>query len=260
MKEDYLSHNKEFWDKQAETNQEWSKPVSSELIEEAKKGEWEVYILPSPLDKNWLGDVEHKSILCLASAGGQQAPVLAAAGGLVTVFDLSEGQLRKDALVAERDALDLTTVQGDMTDLSCFPDNSFDIIIHPISNLYIEDVNKVWKECFRVLKKGGRLLSSFYNPIVFVGDRNSEYGDEGLIKPIYKIPYADKTDLKEEELKIKLGKGEAIVFGHSLQDLIGGQLKAGFVIKEYQEDWQPNPRFVIDRYIPTFIATLAIKL
>lgn len=259
MRENYKKHNETFWNKQAQTNQEWSMPVSSELISKAKEGDWEVYILPSPLDKSWLGDIKGKRILCLASAGGQQAPILAAAGGIVTVFDLSQGQLDKDKIVAVRDGLSIQIVQGDMMDLSCFEKESFDIIIHPISNLYVENVVKVWKECYRVLRNGGRLLSSFYNPVVFVGNRKAEYLEQGVIKPLYKIPYADRKDLTKDELSIKIEKGEAIVFGHSLQDLIGGQLKEGFYIKAFQEDWQPNPRFLIDNYIPTFIATLAIK-
>src|SRR5258708_23879626 len=47
-------------------------------------------------------------ILCLASGGGQQGPILAAAGAQVTVFDASAGQLAQDRYVAEREGLALT--------------------------------------------------------------------------------------------------------------------------------------------------------
>ncbi|WP_429816866.1 hypothetical protein [Ensifer sp. B1-9] len=40
---------------------------------------------------------------------------------------------------------------------------------------------------------------------------------------------------------------------------IDGQLRAGFVLAGFHEDWQPSPRFLIDRFVPTFIATCAIK-
>lgn len=53
-------------------------------------------------------------VLCLAGAGGQQAPYLAAAGADVTVFDLSENMLKKDEFVAKRDGLKLTIIQGNM--------------------------------------------------------------------------------------------------------------------------------------------------
>lgn len=257
---EYLEHNQKSWDKQALANQQWSMPVSAETIANAKKGEWELYVLPTPMAKNWLGDVKGKKVLCLASAGGQQAPVLAAIGAEVTVLDLSTEQLNKDRQVALRDDLKLITVQGDMTNLDMFADNSFDLIIHPISNLYVSDVTKVWQACYRVLNTGGRLISSFYNPVVFIHDKDPKYHTEGIIKPKYKIPYADLRDLEQQQIADKKNNDEAFVFGHSLQDLIGGQLKAGFLIKEYEEAFQPNPRFVIDHYMPTFMGTVAIKL
>jgi hypothetical protein len=49
------------------------------------------------------------------------------------------------------------------------------------------------------------------------------------------------------------------VFGHTLARQIGGQLDAGLVLTGFNEDGQPQPRFVIDRYLPTFLATRARK-
>ena len=197
--------------------------------------------------------------MCLASAGGQQGPVLAVAGAVVTVFDLSEGQLQQDQMVAAREQLNLKTVQGDMRDLSVFQDEQFDLIVHPISNLYVADVNTVWKECYKVLKPQGVLLASFYNPVVFVGDRNPEYAEQGYIRPQYRLPYSDLAHLPQEALERKIQAGEAVVFGHSLSDLIGGQLAAGFLLDGFYEDDAPQPRFLIDHYMPTFLATRAIK-
>jgi SAM-dependent methyltransferase len=256
---DVLSHNRAAWDRQATEEREWSRPVSRELIAAARKGDWRVHLTPRPVPQNWLGDVSGRRILCLASAGGQQAPVLAAAGAHVTVFDLSGEQLQKDRGVAERDALELATVQGDMRDLSAFADAQFDIVFHPISNLYVPDVRQVWRECHRVLRTGGRLLASFYNPVVFIGDRDPAYAENGLVRPRYKLPYSDLKDLSPDMLDKKRESGEAVVFGHSLSDLIGGQVEAGFSIEGFFEDEQPHPRFVVDRFMPTFLATLAEK-
>lgn len=256
---DVLSHNRAAWDRQASEEREWSRPVSSELIAAARKGEWQVHLTPRPVPEGWLGDIRNQRILCLASAGGQQAPVLAAAGARVTVFDLSAEQLQKDRGVAERDGLELTTVQGDMADLGTFADAQFDIVFHPISNLYVPDVRRVWRECHRVLRTGGRLLASFYNPVVFIGDRDPTYAEKGLVRPRYKLPYSDLRDLPPDLLEQKKASGEALVFGHSLSDLIGGQIQAGFSIDGFYEDEQPHPRFVVDRFMPTFLATLAVK-
>lgn len=146
-----------------------------------------------------------------------------------------------------------------MRSLQIFPDNSFDIIFHPISNLYIPDVNPVWQECYRVLKPQGRLLSSFFNPIVFVDDREKLTDEHNIIRPRYRMPFSELENLSPEQIEVKQKNQEAFVFGHSLKDLIGGQIRVGFTITGFQEDWQPNPRFVIDNYLPTFLATLAIK-
>ncbi len=256
---DFLSHNREAWDKQAFEFREWSRPVGSDLIEAARSGKWEVHLTPRPLPKAWLGDVVGKKILCLASGGGQQAPVLAAAGARVTVFDISDEQLGLDRMVAVREGLALETVQGDMRDLKVFADGGFDIVFHPISNLYVPNVLPVWQECHRVLKTGGALLSSFYNPVVFIGDRSPEYATQGVIRPRYKLPYSDQRDLDEHELQVRISNKDALVFGHTLTDLIGGQLEAGFLIEQFYEDEQPTPRFLIDRYMPTFLATKAHK-
>ncbi len=256
---DFIAHNRAAWDKQAEEQHPWSRPVSGELIAAARYGKWNVHITPRPLSQEWLGDIKGKTILCLAAAGGQQAPVLAAAGADVTVFDISDRQLQQDRDVAERDGLQLKTVQGDMSDLSAFPDASFDMVIQPISNLYVADVRPVWQECHRVLKSGGALLASFYNPVVFIGDRDPQYAREGLIRPRYKLPYSDIANLDKQVLADKQQQGEAVVFGHSLSDLINGQLEAGFLIAGFYEDEQPNPRFVVDSFMPTFLATRSIK-
>ena len=127
--------------------------------------------------------------------------MLAAAGAEVTVFDLSEGQLDQDRAVARREGLALSAVQGDMRDLSAFDDQTFDVVFHPISNLYVPDVRPVWRECFRVLRPGGRLLSSFYNPVVFVGDRDPRYAEQGLIRPAHPLPYADTRHLDPATLE-----------------------------------------------------------
>jgi SAM-dependent methyltransferase len=256
---DPLVHNRAYWDRQAEQQCEWSRPVPSEILAAARAGRWEVRLTPGPIPAGWLGDVRGRRVLCLACGGGQQAPVLAAAGATVTVFDASDRQLEQDRMVARRDGLTLATVLGDMRDLSAFADESFDLVFQPISNLYVPDVRPVWRACHRVLKRSGRLLASFYNPVVFVADRDPKYAAQGVIRPRFRLPYSDLTDLTAAEIARKREGGEALVFGHTLADQIAGQTDAGFLISGYYEDYQPAPRFLIDWFMPTFMATCAIK-
>jgi 2-polyprenyl-3-methyl-5-hydroxy-6-metoxy-1,4-benzoquinol methylase len=131
---DIINHNRQAWDRQASEQREWSRPVTPELIAAARNGQWQARLTPGDLPKGWLPAIRGLKILCLASAGGQQAPILAAAGADVTVFDISERQLDQDRLVAEREGLTLSAVRGDMRDLSVFADGAFDIVFHPISS------------------------------------------------------------------------------------------------------------------------------
>ncbi|AIY42424.1 Methyltransferase [Collimonas arenae] len=254
-----LAHNAAAWDLQALSDSPWSQPVGSDVITAAREGQWQIHLTPSPLPADWLGDICGKRILCLASAGGQQAPVLAAAGADVTVFDLSREQLEKDLAVAHRDGLSLDIVQGDMRDLSHFSDATFDLIFHPISNQYVPDIQPVWKECFRVLRYGGELLVSFFNPAVFIADRDPVYAAQGLVRPRFSVPYSDLEDLDSVALAAKQMRREAMVFGHSLASQIGGQLAAGFALTGFLEEIHPNPRFEIEKFMPSFIATRAMK-
>ena len=73
------------------------------------------------MPRQWLAPLAGTRVLCLACGGGQQAPILAAAGARVTVVDLSSRQLDQDRFVAERDGLGITTVQADMADCGSCP-------------------------------------------------------------------------------------------------------------------------------------------
>jgi SAM-dependent methyltransferase len=255
-----LEHNSAAWDKLADENIEWSIPVSSREIEKARRGEWEIVLTPiKPVPRQWFGDVRGKDVLCLASGGGQQAPILAAAGANVTSFDASAKQLEKDRFVAERENLEIKIEQGDAADLSRFSDESFDLIFHPCSNCFMAALQPIWNECFRVLRRGGALLSGFNNPIVYIFDFKAE-GDEGVLKLKNKLPYSDSESLSEAEKREMIEKKEPFEFSHSLDAQIGGQIAAGFLIAGFYEDWWTDEARLLNKYAPTFIATRAIKL
>ena len=260
---DIRAHNRAAWDKQVDNGNQWTLPVSAEVIEAARGGSWEILLTPSkPVPQEWFPQVVGADVLCLASGGGQQGPVLAAAGANVTVLDTSPKQLEQDRHVAKRESLDLKTVEGDMTDLAVFSDGSFDFIVHPISNLYVSDVNPVWAEAFRVLRPGGTLLSGFTNPFLFLFD-DDEAMSAGVLQVRYELPYSDIVSLPPEKLAQLLEAGATLQFSHTLTDLIGGQLSAGFLLTNFYEDsWSATenaPLTPLTRYMPLFIATRAVK-
>jgi len=239
---DVRGYNEEAWDRQVESGNEWTVPVSPEVIEAARRGEWEVLLTNTrPVPRAWFPEMRGAEVLCLASGGGQQAPVFAAAGAKVIVLDNSPRQLAQDRLVAERESLDLGTVQGDMRDLSAFADESFDLVFHPVSNLFVPEVRPVWREAFRVLRRGGILLAGFLNPAIFIFDLDLA-DSTGELRVKYTLPYAASTSLDEDELKGWIEGGEPLEFSHTLEDQIGGQTDAGFLISGFYEDRSPPRR------------------
>lgn len=255
---DVVKFNREAWDRDVENGDRWTIPVTPEEIAQARAGEWTLILTPTiPVPRRWYPEsLDGCRILCLASGGGQQGPILAAAGAEVTVFDNSPKQLGQDRLVAEREQLSLKTIEGDMADLSCFADQQFDLIFHPCSNCFAVDILPVWREAFRVLKPGGHLLAGVCNPVRFLFDEAAQ-DDRNELVVRHKIPYSDLTSLTPEELQ-RYQKIRPLEFGHTLEDQIGGQLRAGFHLIEMFED-RFDESDLISRYLDTFIATRALK-
>ena len=194
-------------------------------------------------------------MLALASGGGQQGPVLAAAGADVTVFDASSKQLAQDRWVAERDDLALETVEGDMADLSAFASDSFDLIFNPCSNCFAQNLEPIWRECHRVLKPGGVLMVGFVNPIVQLFD--PELQEQGVFQLKFSMPFAD-VDLPASEREQWFGVDAPLEFAHSLEAQLAGQLAAGLQITDlFEDDWGGGE--AIDRYIKSFVAMRSIK-
>lgn len=237
----------------------WSTPVEAAVIEQAQAGECQVILTPNKsVPKDWFPKLKNLNLLCLASGGGQQVPIFAAAGAHVTSFDNSDVQLEKDQLVADRHELKIRTVQGDMADLSVFEDQSFDLIFHPVSNAFVPDVLPIWKECHRVLKPGGALLSGFMNPAFFLFDH--EHGEEtGELIVKYPLPYSDLESLPADKLEEQIEASLSLEYSHSLEDQIGGQTQAGFLIAGLYEDTWDDESTALNRYMPTFLATRAMK-
>jgi SAM-dependent methyltransferase len=253
---DILSYNRNAWDHQVEQGNIWTRPVSPEEIARARLGDWKIVLTPTkPVPAAWFLPLEGLNVLCLASGGGQQGPILAAAGALVTVFDNSPRQLAQDRFVADREGLTIETVQGDMKDLRVFADARFDLIVHPCSNVFVPDVRPVWQEAFRVLRPGGSLLSGFMNPVWYLFDFAAM--DRGEFRVAHRIPYSDIGGLPPDELAQLTDRDEPLEFGHTLEDLIGGQTAAGFLIADFYEDILPDS--ALADHIPTLIATRAIK-
>ncbi len=255
MDRDIVAFNRRAWDKVADAGDRLYRAVTSAQIEKARSGEWRIRVTPTkPVPHDWLLPIDGHKVLLLAGGGGQQSPILAALGALVTVFDLSEHQLNRDAEIASREGFQVRTVAGDMADLSMFADGQFDLVLNPCSVCYVPDVIPVWQEVHRVLAPGGTFVTGFINPLYYIFDAQKMDRDEFEVR--HRIPYRD-SDLGDEEIEV-LGEDRPREFGHSLEDLIGGQLRAGLHMVDFFEDgWGGSDE--LSKHIYTFIATRTRK-
>ncbi len=250
MDKKYTELNSKVIDKWVESGWEWGRPIGHEIFEKAEHGDWSVLLTPNkPVPREWFPRMRDTAVLGLASGGGQQMPVFAALGARCTVLDYSERQLQQEREVAEREGYDIEIVMADMSEPLPFNDGSFDMIFHPVSNCYIKDVIPVWRECYRVLKKGGVLLAGFDNGINYLFD-----DDENTM--IYKLPFDPLKDKQLYEDSVRNDWG--IQFSHTIEEQIGGQLNAGFVLTDIYQDTNDTGR-LREFNVPTFYATRAIK-
>ena len=254
--QNFVKHNQKAWNYQVQKRNKWTIPVDSKTIRNARNGEWQIVLTPTlPIPKSWFPKLDNCRILCLASGGGQQGPILSAAGAKIVVMDLAEKQLAQDQAVATKNNLDVDVVQGNMLDSFCFKDEIFDVVINPVSTCFVSDVGPVYQHVHNVLKRGGVFMTAFANPALYIFDELEARKKRLSVR--YKIPYSD-YDLDEETRLIFENEHEPIAFGHSIQDLIGKQIEHGFVLDGFYEDTFPD--HPLSNFMNLFIATRSVKV
>ncbi len=250
---DYTKINSETWDLWVDYGCEWTLPISHEEYEKVNADNFAVYLTPCiTVPHEWFGCLKGKKVLGLACGGGQQMPVFSKLGATCTVFDYSDKQLEAEKIVAKREGYSIEIIKGDMSKRLPFMDESFDLIFHPVSNVYVEDVYHIWNECYRILKKGGSLLSGLDNGINFLFEENDP------LKVKNPLPF-NPLKMPEEKRDKMIANGDGIQFSHTLDEQIGGQLKAGFTLKALYEDRDREGGSEIRKYYPQYFATLAEK-
>ena len=230
---------------------EWGRPISHEDFESALGGEWDVYLTPTKcVPHEWFGDLRGKRVLGLASGGGQQIPIFSALGAKCTLLDYSEQQCESDRMVAEREGYEVEIIRADMTKPLPFEDGSFDLIFHPVSNCYVREVEPIFRECYRVLKKGGAFLGGYDIGINYIFDENED-------RVLYSLPFDPLSDEKIYNDCVQNDWG--IQFSHTIEEQLGGQLRAGFCLTDIYEDTNGEGN-LHEHNVHSFVATRSVKI
>ena len=247
----YQDINAKTIDRWIEEGWEWGIPISHEEYLKAQEGRWNMLLTPTKfVPHSWFGELKGKKVLGLASGGGQQMPIFAALGAECTVLDYSEKQLESERMVAAREGYPIEIIRADMTKPLPFADETFDLIFHPVSNCYVENVKPIFKECARILKHGGVLLSGLDNGVNYLVD-----DDETMI--VNTMPFnplineANRRQLEESDCGMQ--------FSHTIEEQIGGQLEAGLILTHIYGDTNGEGR-LHEMNIECYFATRAVKL
>ncbi|NQU04761.1 MAG: class I SAM-dependent methyltransferase [Calditrichaeota bacterium] len=214
--------NKQLWEKEVREGCEYTIPwldLDVDLLKRYADGELDptqepmFTYLPSILL-----DVKDKDVLCLALGGGQQSALFGLLGARVTVLDLADGMIEGDRKAAAHYGYEVTAVQGDMRDISCLKNETFDYVQGGFL-CYIPDVREVYSGVARVLRRGGIYASAHEDPgLGFVEwDGNS-----------YRIT-------RKFDEKIEYREDGGIEFRHYMSDIFNGLIEVGFSIKRVHE-------------------------
>ena len=159
-----------------------------------------------------LAGVGGKDVLCLASGGGQQSAVFGLLGAQVSVLDLTVAQLEGDRKAAAHFGYEVEIIQGDMRDLSCLADESFDLVYQGHCMAWVPDARQIYTGVFRVLRAGGLYRVDFSNPATEFVECDSWDGEGYRLT----VPYAEKERIDRPDEN----GPDAIQFRHYMGDNI----------------------------------------
>ena len=227
--------NRQRWNALARANVQYSQPFLDYTLEQAAAYVYRYGILK---------DVAGKKVLCLASGGGQDSVAFGLLGADVTVLDLSDVQLERDRQAAEHHNLAVTTIQGDMCDLSVFTDNRFDIVWQPYSLNFVPSVEPVFREVARVLQPGGIYQVAIANPFAQSVDDDAWDGSGYSLRGLYTDGediscYYPHWDVEQPDGTIvKIDSPHE--FRHTLSTVLNTLARNGFVFLFLQEWMRPD--------------------
>lgn len=183
--------------------------------------------------------VAGQNVLCLAGGGGQQSAVFSLLGANVTVLDLTPEQLESDQKAARHYGYTVTTIQGDMRNLSALPNPEFARVYQPISTLFVPDLREVYAGVARVLKPGGLYFADYAVPLLYMAE-NRGWDGTGYVLHITE-PYLRGAILEAEDGKLNFKKGKSSSeFHHLLSDIINGLVEKGLMIRGLWENPRPD--------------------
>lgn len=219
---DWLKQVKDSWNETADS--EWYQSLrTDDIIARLAENPTSVFHHSVyNLINKYIPDLRNKKVLLPSSGDNHAAFAFALLGAEVTSADISEKQLEHAKAIADKLKLKINFVCDDTTQLSNFPDNSFDLVYTSNgTHTWIADLPTMYKNIHRVLKSGG--FSIMYDVHPF----NRPFKCEPRKEPTIVKPYS-----------------ETMPHCHwRVQDLINSMTSAGLSVREVEELQAENASF-----------------
>ncbi len=184
--------------------------------------------------EGWLGgSVRGMKVLCLASGGGLQSAMMAAAGAEVTVVDISSEMLNLDRKVAREHELKVTCLEASMENLP-LANESFDVVLQPVSTCYVPEISAVYREIHRVIRPNGIYVSQHKQPASLQSSIQPGRNGYEVLEPYDRagpLPPTGESFHRE---------ADTLEFLHTWEQIVGGLCRIGFVIEDLVEPRPPS--------------------
>ena len=249
---DYRNSNQQAWDRLADSGSLFARVATDD---ECRKP------LQALDGRGWLPEsVAGLNVLCLASGGGWQSILYAAAGANVTVVDLSESMLRLDAREAKRRRFQVQTVHTSMDDLSMLADEAFDIVHQPVSTCYVPDLKPVYAGIARVVRSHGLYISQHKQPVSLqISHRNDRHQFVIGVEYYHEGPLPQQQDTSYRE-------SGATEYLHRMDQIVGDLCLSGFVIEDLREPKRADYKSDVShfgyrgRFVPPYVRMKARRI
>ena len=215
--------------------------------------------LLDPIILEILGDVSGKRVLDAGCGEGYLSRKLAKLGATVTGVELSQGMLSFALEEQNREPLDITYHNADITSLPFLPDRSFDIVVTNNVIQDVEDYQGAFQEFSRLLRPGGTYLQIINHPC-FATPVWGWVRDTKGNRLYRKVDYYFKRGPFPIEWRPETGMKPTISWHRTLSDLVNALISCGFRITRLIEPEPPESWFTLypnraegDSRIPDFL-------
>lgn len=178
-----------------------------------------------------LGDVNGKKILEIGCGGGQCSIALVKQGAKCIGLDISIEQLKFAAKLAKRENVEVEFIQGSFQDLKRINSGSQDIVFSAFALQYASNLDKVFNEVNRVLKKDCVFVFSLDHPFYIIFDVEAPRISKGY----YKIKHSYFKTGKFVDNWPDSSKRKFIIYKRKVSDLYNELVSVGFFVEQIIE-------------------------